>query len=223
MQDFIYKHKKTLIIGGVLIFVAIVAASIFGIIWNKIYSATISIMVTPTIAKVVIDGKEYDTIGEYKMKPGEYSVEVSADGFITKTEEFVAVENETTKVQLYLTPTEENSDWYAEHPEDALIFGELKSNEAYEKLQELKEEYPILNQLPIEIDYFTSGYANRIKYTISYELNDDNTNFIIVITDYSGGNYENALSKLEARGVKVEDFEIKYIDDSTNSEWGSAR
>lgn len=223
MDEFVFKHRKAILVVGILVAVAIIGVSIWNIIWNNINSATISVMVTPSIAKVKIDGREYESMKEYRIQPGTYSVEVSAEGFVSKTEEFVVPENEVTNVFMYLLPTEENKDWYNEHPDDALILGELQNDETTDKLAELRKEYPILKELPLEIDYFTAGYANRVRYTISYLLNEDNTGFKITITDYTGGNRQNALDKLTARGVKLEDFVIEYTDKSTDSEWGSAR
>lgn len=223
MQELIYKYKRPIVVGVVLMLVLIVAVSVYFIVMDKINSATVNIIVAPTIAKVKIGDRVFKSMETYKIQPGEYMVEVSAEGFETKTGNLVAVENESIDIQMFLDPTEENANWYEEHQEDALILGEVKNHYAIQAVQELSKDNPILDQLPIEIDYFTNNYAKRVKYTISYRLDGDNAGFVIVVTDYTGGNYEDALARLKARGVESGEYIIEYIDESTSLEWGSAR
>ena len=161
-------------------------------------------------------------MGEYKIAPGEYEVEVSAEGFVTKNGTIVARENEISDLQIYLEPTSENANWYNEHPDEGLILGEIKNYYTIKKVQELKEENPILNDLPITVDYFTDNYAKCVKYTISYRLDDENDDITIMINDYSGGNYNDAIKRLENYGVKKDRYTITYTDETSGSEWGSA-
>lgn len=222
MQDFIYKYKKQIAICGVLVVILVIAVSVYFMITDKINSVVVNIRVTPTIAKVKIGDRVFEPMGTYKIQPGEYLVEVSADGFETKTGSLVAAENESVDIQMFLEPTEENTHWYDEHPEDALILGEVKNYYAMKAVQELVADNPILSQLPIEIDYYTSNYAKRVKYTISYRLNAENDGFAITITDYTGGNYESALSRLKTYGVDADDYKIEYSDESADLKWGRA-
>ncbi|MBQ3464616.1 PEGA domain-containing protein [Candidatus Saccharibacteria bacterium] len=222
MQDSLFKHKKKIIIAGVVLLVVIIGISIFSLVRSKIYSATLNIRVTPISAEVKIGDKNYKTTGTYKVKPGNYDVEVSAEGFITKTDTIEINEDETIDFQVFLLPTEENADWYDEHPDDSLILGEIKYSLTLEALEKLQEENPILNELPMNIDYFTSDGAKRVNYSISYKLEENNTKFHIVITDYSGGNYNDAITRLEKRGVAKDQYEIEYVDKTEDMEWGHA-
>ena len=85
------------------------------------------------------------------------------------------------------------------------------------ELEAFYDENPILKVLPIKIDYFTKNYAKRVRYTISYQLAEDLSGFKILITDYTGGNYEDALSKIRARGFSPEDYEILYFEEIDNT------
>lgn len=216
-ENFFYKHRRALLIVAIMFFIFIIIISIFNITWQNLHSAKINLLIAPTIASVKIGDDTYSAVGEYNIIPGNYNVMISADGFESKTGSLTAVAGETTEISLYLTPTAENSDWYATHPGDALIMGEIKNTASLANLDELKSKNPILNQLPLEIDYFTAGYAHHIKYTISYLLNDDNTAFTLTITDYTGGNYDDAVSKLAARGVNLETVTIQYINATADS------
>ncbi len=222
MRDFLYKHRRTVFWGMIVGLLLIVGISVFFIVKDRIYSARVDILVTPSIAKVKIDDHEYSTMGEYKIKPGEYEVEVSADGFVSKKEKIVAIKDEITNVQVFLDPVESNADWYNEHPGDGLILGEIQSNIAAQAVQALKEKNPILNELPLEIDYYTPNLAGRVHYTISYQLNDENNGFSVLVIDYSGGNYDNAILRLENLGFDMSRYEIEYIDESEEDDWGYA-
>lgn len=221
MGEFIFKHKKLLaVIAGVFLLVLIIVSVIIKVEDDK-NSAMVSVLITPSIAKVEIGNKVVKPIGEFRIRPGEYEVVVSADGFETKNTTLVAKENETVKLELFLEPLAENSNWYNTHDGDSLILGEINNNLTLAALDELMAANPILNELPIEIDYFTSDYSRRIHYTISYLLNDDNTNFSIIIKDYSGGNYDDAILRLKNNGADVEQLVIKYED--LSNDWLGGR
>lgn len=220
-QDAAWANRKKVIIGGVVALVLILALSVWGMVRQMMYSVTIDITVAPAVAKVMLDGREYAATREYKIQPGEYEVVVTAEGFETKTGRLVAVAGERVEIALYLEPTAENANWYLEHPEDARTMGDIKSDEAARAVEELTRKHPILAQLPLMIDYYTDGYARRVKYTISYLLTNENRDFVITVTDYTGGNYADALDKLRARGVVDGQYEVQY-EDVSGEEWGHA-
>ena len=125
-------------------------------------------------------------------------------------------------VQVFLDPEEGNINWYNEHPGDGLILGEIQSNIAMQAVQVLKKDNPILDELPLEVDYYTPNMAKRIHYTISYELNAENDGFTVLVIDYSGGNYNDAILRLENLGFDASHYEINYIDESLEDDWGYA-
>lgn len=212
VQKSFSKYKRIIFgftAGIVLVFLII--GSVF-IMEDRKNTATLELMITPMEAKVMIGGKVYETIGEYKMKPGEYEMEVSMDGFDRKTETIKLFDGETTKIWLYLSPNDDNSDWYEKNPDDALLLGEMKSKETELVLDQIMKTMPELKQLPIEIEYYSDDYTDLTKYTVSYEVVNDKV--VIMINDYTGGNYEDALEKLEARGFNTKVLEIEYHDRS---------
>jgi len=222
MLDYLAEHKKAVIVGGVALLILIIAVSVYFILEDMAKTARVKIIVAPSIATVKIDGHSYEAYEEIRIRPGEYKTEISAEGFETKTGELKAVENETAEIRLYLDMKEGNEDYYEKHPKDAVILGDIKAAETLERVEELAKEHPILDRLPIEIDYYTKNYAKRVKYTITYVLNDENTSFVIMIMDYTGGNYEDALEKLKARGVDLDEYKIEYKNLVSESEWGRA-
>lgn len=84
-----------------------------------------------------------------------------------------------------------------------------KSRAMIENYEKLKENYPLVESLPIEIDRFLN-YSEHIHYKIAYRVKKGEA--IIVVSDYTGGNFEKALTNIRNRGFKPDDYEIEYND-----------
>lgn len=226
MQDLLYKYRKIIIASVTILFIGVIGISIYYIIWNNINSAYVNVTVLPSMAEVKVGEKDCPTYGECRMAPGEYEVEISCDGFISKKFSLLVEEGyaEGNFISLYLEPEEWNADWYEKNLNDTenMIMGAIVYQEANSELEELKEENSALEVLPLRVDYYTQNSSKRVRYTIDYQLNKDSTGFVIVIIDYTGGNYENALEKLKARAIDVDKYEIDYSDISSEFEWGHA-
>ncbi len=81
-------------------------------------------------------------------------------------------------------------------------------------LNNLTNQNPIINKLPITVSEYTDNYSNLIYYKISYKANEDYSKITIIIDDYSGGNRERAIQKLTEYGVKPDQYKIQYNDES---------
>ena len=213
-------NKKRWIIGGGCAVMVMLLVGLYFVIQNAINSATVSVTVAPSVAAVRIGEREYGAIGTYRMAPGEYEVEVTAEGFKSKSGKLVAKANESVSVQLYLEPENDDSDWYKTHPEDALIMGEVKNVETVKTLKSLGEQYPILNKLPYTVDYYTRDYSTRVKFAVSYEITDEG--FLLIVKDYTGGNKERALAWISSEGVDTAKVVVKYEDLSSEYHEGYA-
>lgn len=88
-----------------------------------------------------------------------------------------------------------------------------KSRAMVENYEKLKENYPLIESLPIEVDRFLN-YSEHIHYKITYRV--ENGEAVIVVTDYTGGNLENARKNIENRGFEPDNYEIEYIDSSSD-------
>lgn len=217
MENDILKRRKWIIFGSLGVVIVILIISLIFIIRNNTNTATIDILVAPTTAKVKIDGREYGGVGEYEIHPGEYTAEISAEGFVARTVGFVAKDGETTKIRAYLDP-----DGGSVSPEDADIGGDIMAMDVMEKMTNLKIENPIIEKMPIKIDYYTPDYSKRVWYVISYKVNEDLDSLYLTVTDYTGGNYERALDELKARGYDPSGYEVKYIDKTQDLSNGKA-
>ena len=103
--------------------------------------------------------------------------------------------------------------------EDELIYGDFGCKDMFSDM--ITTKFPVIKKLPIRVEYYSDNYSIYTYYYIGYELKDDG-DLIIKITDYTGGNYENALEKMKAEGVDLEKYTIEYNDESTSLFWGHA-
>lgn len=87
--------------------------------------------------------------------------------------------------------------------------------QAQQQADALNAEYPIMKDLPIKIDYFKDGVGQHINYNIEGDLStfaDGSSSFKIIITDYTGGKYEEALERIRSLGYNPDDYVIEYLD-----------
>ena len=101
-----------------------------------------------------------------------------------------------------------------------LIFGQFKCNDMF--ADSVTTKFPITQYLPDVVDYFSDDYADHTNYRLTYQLNEDETEITLIITDYTGGNYQNALDRIKSFGYNPEDYTIEYVDESVENDWPHA-
>ena len=207
-----YKKNRILLIGGSLAaLILILAISLGFLIHGRIFSATLSIMVAPSTAIVKVGDNVYGVSGEYKMVPGEYTVEVSAEGFSSKTGKITLKADETANLNLYLASNSEaTADWYDTHAEDALIVGEIQNAETLRKVDDLLEREPALKKLPLTVEYYSDDFSEYTKYVLSYGLDDSDRGFYLIMKDYTGVGMIGAISKMTEMGMNTVGVELRY-------------
>ena len=78
------------------------------------------------------------------------------------------------------------------------------------QLLEAEQSNPVYSVLPIIVDEFDAESGVTTRYDIRGFFDYDDNEFSINITDYSCGNYENALQSIRDRGFNPEDYKINY-------------
>lgn len=109
-------------------------------------------------------------------------------------------------------------------PESELIYPAFSCKDFFNQnpYLELLNKYPLLKDLPLTIAYYSENFASYTNYEITYQTKEDDTSFIIIINDYTGGNYENALQKIRSLGYNPSDYLIQYNDESNAPTPGNA-
>lgn len=200
------KLRKIFWGAGILVIFILLVTLIFLMINNQ-NSVTMKILVTPKSAIVEVNGKDYDN-GTYKVPAGSYEVKISKEGFVGEEKRYKVEDGGVINVYAVLKQQDGSMSWYEEHEEDALLIDPITEYlDNIEKKQQ-KKEYPLLEVLPIEAEYYENNYSNYVKYKIYGEVVDNVA--VIKIMDYTGGNYEKALDNIRARGYRPEDYQIIY-------------
>lgn len=223
MKDNYKRNRKILIGSGVSVLIIILLISLGFLIYNRIFSATLSVMVAPSIANVKVGENTFGVSGEYKMQPGEYDVEISAEGFKTVTGKISLKADATSDLHLYLTSSSESTaNWYNEHEEDALIVGEIENAKTLEKVNELLEKEPALSKLPLTVEYYSEDYSVYNKYILSYAPDGSERGFYLIMKDYTGAGMIAAISKMAELGMNTVGVELRYEDLSSENLNGRA-
>ena len=210
------KTKLILLISAVVLFLGITTVIM---IRDRIYDSTINLLIAPASSKIEIDGQTY-TNGKHKIPSGKHSIKISKDSFETKEEEIEIKKGETYIYYNYLTQPNDSMKWYEENDEDSLLLESIIPALSEKSFKKLQEQYPLIKQLPINIDEYDTDYTQHINYSISYTTLDNEVQ--IIIQDKSGNNYETALKKIKSLGFNPEDYTIQYTDLHQNSGWGKA-
>ena len=101
----------------ILVLIIIIAAFI-NWITNSDKTATLDYYLTPTSASFMIDGKTYQGDAKRKLKPGNYTIQISNPNFKEVTQDLELKNNQVTYLYEALEPDSEHQDYYKSHPED---------------------------------------------------------------------------------------------------------
>ncbi|MBQ6410133.1 hypothetical protein IJI18_02670 [Candidatus Saccharibacteria bacterium] len=96
--------------------------------------------------------------------------------------------------------------------DEDVINGEMQNEEMVKKINELIEREPVLAELPLVVEYYSEDYSEYTKYIISYELDDSERGFYLIVKDYTGAGMVPALGKLTEMGMDTIGLELKYED-----------
>lgn len=205
------KRKISLIFIVFTLFVSVIAGiSILFLIEETQKTATIKLIVAPTSADISLNGETYDNLKSHRIKPGTYELVVSkSEYFESWKKSFSINDGETKEFYLELHPLPDTN-WYKDHPDDAYPIDVIIDHTLAEKSDSLLKNYPLIKELPIEVEYYKNN-SIYIHYLITYMVNDDNTPTIL-INDYTGGNHDSAIERIRAKGFNPEDYKIEYQD-----------
>lgn len=188
-----------------LIFVAILAllGAIGWFIYRSVYSATIHVYFAPKSATISV-GNGSGRFGNNYVKPGQYTVRITKQGFTSYSKEVTVKAGETVRVEGSLKPSSDaTADWYDKHPDDYAIAQEIADRQADEARERMVRDYPLIKALPIVGPY----ESYRVDYGLSPQ---DTTKYIIIIRSQSEEAKQQALLAIKATGYDIEEYEVEY-------------
>ncbi|MBP5674899.1 PEGA domain-containing protein [Candidatus Saccharibacteria bacterium] len=216
------KQKKIVRLTGVILvvaFIGVIIYSIINLIVNHDKTATIEILVAPSDATVLIDGKSYSTDTKIKIKPGTYAVKIEKDGFISFNGTIKANMNETSFLYEYLNEVDENGTYYKDNEKELLRTQHISDKKADLFHENYTGTDEIWNVTPY--DDYASGYKIYAEKEESSDLplasgtSNSNTTVINVYL-YTCDNDKveklkgKALEYLEEKKINLKNYTVKY-------------
>lgn len=197
--------RKLLIYFGFFLSAVLLVSLIIWLI-NKDNTSTLEILVAPSSSNILINGKKY-TNGTYHIKPGEYNIEISKDGFKSYSGGISTQKDTVSKLSQALLQNDGSYSWYLEHQDDDLILSAIVGEKSDNFEQKLVTKYPILQYIPY-IDNLNGNYK------IDAQIGDD-LEYLIIYPNTCDPNYiesykTEALNWIKSKNINPDDYIIKY-------------
>lgn len=205
--DFVRHHWKQMTVILVALLVVLIGIFIGRSIYLKVNNATLKVVVAPADAKVVVGGRRYKN-GEHRIKPGEYDVSVTREGFEDYTEKLTIEENGYSEVYLCMDNTD-GTDWYGNNEKYAKLCDQIHEHQ-YDKETAEKFSDKIFSVTPF--------HSYDKGFNIDARLNEETGKITVTIEplscryDRAKGLEKNALEWLEKAGLNLDDYTIEYYE-----------
>ena len=204
------KKLKQIAILAISVLLIVIGISIYFIIDDMQKTATLEIVVAPISANIKVNDHTYANMQSHRVKPGDYHISITKPDYFESYEENFTL-NDGEKKEIYIELTQlPGTDWYKDHPKDAYSMDAIINHELAKNSEYLIKNYPLLKVLPLKVEYFINN-STYVYYVISYEINEDNKPTIL-IKDYTGGNHDAAIQRIQSEGYNPEDYQIEYQD-----------
>lgn len=204
---FVRTHWKQGTIILIVLFVIIIGIFVGRAIYLNINNATLKVLVAPEDAKVLIGGKRYRN-GEHHVKPGNYDVKITREGFEEYTGQLSIEEKGYGEVYFCMNNTD-GVDWYSNNEKYAHLCDAVNEHQ-YDKETAEKFSDKIFSVTPF--------HSYEKGFNIDAKL-DEETKKITVTIEPLSCRYErakalekNALEWLEKAGIDIDDYEIVYYE-----------
>ena len=174
---------------------------VIAVVHSLINNATISIQVTPSSAKITLDGRSVSS-GDIKVKPGTYTVSATKDGFEAQEVTVEAKANQVSSALLILTSnSEDTKNWYQEHEEDRLLLESISGTSFDHETNIMANKYPVINFIPY----------NGTTYDINYGT-CENSDFCIMINALVPNGFNDATNYLRDHIQNIGAYQYIYTD-----------
>lgn len=165
----------------------------------------LSLVVAPSVAKIVIDGNKTVKQGNLYMLPGHHKLVASMDGFASRSLDFDVVANKLITETIVLVPNSQvGVDWLINHQSEELRREGLGGAKFDSTVSSAVKTLPVIKELPF-IDQLY-----RIDYGKSKAHPDDPNAIAIYITYYSDAGKQQALDWLKFKGYDPSKLELIY-------------
>lgn len=112
------KSLLSIIMSFLILVLIIIIAAFINWITNFDKTATLDYYLAPASASFIIEGKTYQGDAKIKLKPGNYTIQISSPNFKEVTQDLELKNNQVTYLYEALEPDSDHQDFYKSHPED---------------------------------------------------------------------------------------------------------
>lgn len=197
--------KIALIVLGVSVISAVMILIIMQTRINNT-GVPVDIIIVPEDSRVKV-GDTYIDSDKIHLRPGTYSYTVEKDGFKTFTDVIVIEDSLDRQIisGRLLPVSDEAKKWYEDNKQKYLNVERVYGEQAIERGMELREDNPIISELPYRSVLFTIGYKADTKNT--------NPNAIIVTISAQDVYRESAVQQIRNWGYNPAELNIEFINE----------
>lgn len=192
----------------IIVAIVIFLAGIFTLSVMSKKPANVNLAVSPTVAKIMLDGKKQVKPGKFYVSPGKHSLTVSFAGFATKTVSFTAKTSSSDPAEvnvLLQANSAAGRAWLAAHPEEAPVRESIGGSNFAAENRTRTQATPIIKSLP--------HVADDNSYRIDYGAGSSVTKVTIYITYSTDASKQAALAWIQAQGTDPASLSITYRQD----------
>ena len=192
----------------------ITSAVLFVIANTSPRETLLDLSVVPSTATIKVNGEESRN-GSHKVEPGEYKIEIIADGFEPKSLDIKVEKDKTNSVAVYLTNTAMGMKYYEQSEADITILRSIAKTDETAKqfIDSYDQKFSIYRKLPMESDYQTNqGFVKMTISTARYDKRCKGT-LCIKISGFKVSDdsfTKQAKQMLTDKGFNLEDYEVFY-------------
>lgn len=199
-----------LFILGTIAFLALAIGIIILTIIDGHKTAKLKILIAPSFATVEIDQHKFSTDTTTKFFPGSYTVNISADGFVSQSLPLDLPTGQETHLYIALEPTPENANFYQNNTAEADLRQAVYDATYQLGSDEFLARYPVACILPYD-HYTQNEFFEPTGYRIDYGHFDNCKNsFCLQVTGYTQSALSEAKSYLQSKGFNPNDYEIVF-------------
>lgn len=196
-----FSQKKILVIAVGVLLIALLTA----LIYLKLRpNAELIVVAAPSQATLRLDGKKIQN-GARGIRAGKHKIELSLEGFETKTQEFEISAGETQSIDLYLVGENEDYSQYLQNEEDIKLLGLIGDETAKQLASDYWAAKSILEILPITLAGDDGESSSRLE-----SGEDCARSYCLKITDQGEALKEKMLERIKSLGFDPDDYEIQY-------------
>jgi len=174
-------------------------------------TAKITLEVSPATSNITVNGVDRKS-GEIKVRPGNYKIICTHDGFETVTQSIVVKNGDNPYVGIVLVSNSTSTaNWYASHSSDEQLAETITGKNSDLVSAIITKKLPLVSSLPfIDLNY-------RIDYGQSKQHPNDSSAVALYIKYYTPEAKQQALEWIKFKGYDPTKLEIIYQDTTDKS------